>query len=147
MLTPSETLPLQGPFKGEGLKAHSRPLKGAGRGGGDARQTDEQLRWGAATRSKTALVPSKQHRHKPAFSRAHSALDKLSHGVCRRTFWIRRRGAGVSRVHTSFRAVTRASAVPVPLRKIEPPYRDAFNPERLVRLRSRAAGSRPQLDR
>src|SRR6266481_5583664 len=86
MLTPSETLPLQGPFKGEGLKAHSRPLKGAGRGGGDARQTDEQLRWGAATRSKTALVPSKQHRRKPAFSRAHSALDKLSHGLCRRPF-------------------------------------------------------------
>ena len=40
---------------GERLKAHSRPLDGAGRGGGDARQTDEQLRWGAATRSETAL--------------------------------------------------------------------------------------------
>ncbi len=28
---------------------------GAGRGGGEARRIDEQLRWGAATRSKTAL--------------------------------------------------------------------------------------------
>jgi hypothetical protein len=31
--------------RGEGLKVHSRPSMGAGRGGGDARQTDEPNRW------------------------------------------------------------------------------------------------------